>query len=517
MKFFNTTGPVNPDEHYFLPGRLNEIEVRLLIEQKKYFVLHAPRQSGKTTAVLEFIKKINSEGKYTALYINVEPAQAMKSNYIEGLTTILKVFQKSIQQQGLKVSAALEFIKEVTNKKLVNGNSLNEFFTLLAQKSAKPLIIFIDEIDSLVGDTLISVLRQLRSGYVDRPKSFPQSVCLFGVRDVRDYRIWSDEQQKEVVGGSSFNIKAKSLRLENFSNDDVRNLYLQHTKETGQKFTNEAIEYAFDQTQGQPWLVNALAYQACFEMITDRKKTITKKLLETAREILIKQQDTHFDVLIDRLKEPRVQAIVDSIIEGSDSLPHSVSDDDLKYVRDLGLVTQNELKISNPIYQEVLPRALTNVQQQGFTQQIIWYQNKDGSLNVQKLLEAFTQFYRENSDAWLKNFDYKESGPHLLMMAFLQRVINGGGKIHREYALGRKRVDLDIVWQKQRIIIELKIKRGKKYLEDGLTQTAEYMDICNATEGHLVVFDRSSKLPWSKKIYRKNKKINGKIITVWGL
>src|SRR5690606_2028617 len=116
-----------------------------------------------------------------------------------------------------------------------------------------------------------------------------------------------------------------------------------------------------------------------------------------------------------------------------------------------------------------------------------WYQNNDGSLNMHKLLENFTQFYRENSDIWLGKFEFIESGPHLLLMAFLQRIINGGGKIHREYALGRKRVDLLVEWQtgKQRIVIELKIRYGEKTLEEGLQQTAQYMDINNATEGHL--------------------------------
>ena len=141
--------------------------------------------------------------------------------------------------------------------------------TLLSRwcaQSEKPITLFIDEIDCLVGDTLISVLRQLRSGYDKRPKNFPQSACLIGVRDVRDYRIWSDEQQAMVLGGSAFNIKTKSIRMADFTKEDVRNLYLQHTQETGQKFDADAIDYAFELTQGQPWLVNALAQEACFKM-----------------------------------------------------------------------------------------------------------------------------------------------------------------------------------------------------------------------------------------------------------
>lgn len=109
------------------------------------------------------------------------------------------------------------------------------------------------------------------------------------------------------------------------------------------------------------------------------------------------------------------------------------------------------------------------------------YIRKDGSLDMQTLLEAFGEFYRENASIWLEKFDYKESGPHLHLMAFLQRIINGGGTIWREYALGRGRVDLLIQWQKQRIVLELKVKRRKKPLQEGLEQTANYMDSSQAT------------------------------------
>src|SRR5262249_1015095 len=160
---------------------------------------------------------------------------------------------------------------------------------------------------SLVGDTLISILRQLRARYPMRPQSFPQSVCLIGVRDVRDYRIFSDAQQTYILGGSAFNIKAESLTLSNFSQADVRTLLLQDTQEAGQIFTDEAIEYVFYLTQGQPWLVNALAYQACFRDVLDRSRPITKEVIERSKETLILRRDTHIDVLVDRLGEPRVR------------------------------------------------------------------------------------------------------------------------------------------------------------------------------------------------------------------
>lgn len=149
-------------------------------------------------------------------------------------------------------------------------------------------------------------------------------------------------------------------------------------------------------------------------------------------------------------------------------------------------------------------------------QEYVWYQNKDGSLDMIKLLKAFQEFYRENSAVWLEKFDYKESGPHLLMMAFLQRVINGGGTIHREYALGRARVDILLCWQQQRIVIELKVLHGKRTLADGLLQTAGYMDTAHAIEGHLIIFDRNEKHSWNKKLFTKEEYVEGKKVIVWG-
>ena len=167
------------------------------------------------------------------------------------------------------------------------------------------------------------------------------------MRDVRDYRIWSDKEQATILGGSAFNIKAESITLSDFSFEQLKDLYLQHTTETGQIFTDEAIHYAFDQTQGQPWLVNALAYQACFRDVQDRLQPITLEVLERAREALIKRCDTHIDVLLDRLSEPRVRNIIDLLLCGGEGGGFPL--DDLLYLQDLGLIHREEIHIANPI------------------------------------------------------------------------------------------------------------------------------------------------------------------------
>jgi hypothetical protein len=130
-------------------------------------------------------------------------------------------------------------------------------------------------------------------------------------------------------------------------------------------------------------------------------------------------------------------------------------------------------------------------------------------------LVSFTQFFRENSQAWLADFDYKESGPHILMMAFLQRIINGGGTIHREYALGKKCIDLLITWTEQRYVIELKIKYGEDTISKGLEQTSNYIDSSGAHEGHLVIFDRDQTKSWEEKISTQEIIFSNKKIYVW--
>lgn len=519
MKFFNTVGPIDPERHYFIPKRLNWQQLSGFIEKQYYFVLHAPRQSGKTTAIIEFVKHLNEENKFTALYMSTESARAATHDPRRATEILLAELHKKISVSFTDQKEALNYINTLLNAQRISESGVTQALSFWAKHNQKPLVIFLDEFDGLVGDTLISLLTQIRTGYTDRPKHFPQTICLIGVRDLRDYQVLSENKKNFGVLYSPFNIKAESIVLPNFSLEQIQNLYQQHTQETGQKFTDEAVSYTFHVTQGQPWLVNALAYQACFRDHQDRTQTITKEIIELAKDVLIARRDTHIDALAERLKEPKVRSIMDAIISGGDV--QNFPSTDVSYVTDLGLIKKESFEIANPIYKEIIPRELTAVKQRGLTFERSWYIRADGLLDIPKFLAAFTQFFREGSADWLKNFNYQESGPHLLVMAYLQRVVNGGGKINREYALGRKRVDLMIEWPaqepQQRIVIELKIYRDSRTLPEALQQTASYMDSCNATEGHIMIFDRDATKNWDEKIYHHQEHYEGKSIDVWGL
>ena len=206
--------------------------------------------------------------------------------------------------------------------------------------------------------------------------------------------------------------------------------------------------------------------------------------------------------------------------------------DDVQYVADLGLIKvarNGAISIANRIYQEVIPRELSWNIQTGIIQQAAWYLLPDGLLDMDKLLCAFQQFFRENSEHWVERFDYKEAGPQLLLQAFLQRIVNGGGRVEREYGLGRMRTDLLIIWPYkagvqnkatvQKVVIELKVlhKSLDDTIAEGLKQTREYMDRCDTDQGHLVIFDRSREKRWEEKIFKREEKYQNKTVTLWGM
>ncbi|MFZ1640194.1 MAG: ATP-binding protein [Candidatus Contendobacter sp.] len=302
MRFFNTAGPVNPADHYCLdPLRRIELDILLpLIEQKKYFVLHAPRQTGKTTCLLGLREFLNAGDRYRCVYVNVEIAQAAREKVREAMQAIL--YACWMQAEAVSADLAQVAIEPLLEQAGEYG-ALQSLFGHWSRASDRPMVVLIDEIDALIGDTLIAVLRQLRAGYADRPARFPQTVILCGVRDVRDYRIHSGSTKEIITGGSAFNIKAESLRLGNFTVEDMAALYAEHTAETGQRFTEDALARAWDLSRGQPWLVNALGYETCFRMPAgrDRAQPITAELLDEAKEALILRRETHLDQLADKL------------------------------------------------------------------------------------------------------------------------------------------------------------------------------------------------------------------------
>lgn len=180
---------------------------------------------------------------------------------------------------------------------------------------------------------------------------------------MRDDKVASGGSE-HLHTASPFNIKVRLLTMRVFTADEVAELYAQHTAETGQRVEDAALRQAFAHTQGQPWLVNGLAYVVTTELKSER-----------ARDVLVERQDTHLDSLAERLRDPRVRAVIEPMIQGE---------------------------------------SLAALAPDG---RIDW------------LLEAFVAFWVQHGEAMLASSPYNEAAAHRVMMPFLRR----GGERRREY------------------------------------------------------------------------------------
>ena len=503
-----------------LPPEQRVIRAQLdrYIQSKLYWVLHAPRQTGKTTFLMSWMKAINNGGEALACYVSVERCQEfpLAEDAMPAICTAIREYATTFL--GAERAPAMP----TTEPASMVSTILRSWAALVAPK---PLVVLFDEVDVLRDQALVSFLRQLRGGFPTRGVGvFPVSVALVGMRDLRDYLI----QSKDGVPlnpGSPFNIKEDSATLSLFTHDDIRELVSQHVRDTGQEFSGKALEAIWDATRGQPWLVNALC-KKCVWTLCSNGQPVTVEHVREAREMLIQERAVHLDSLAERLRDPRVKRVVQTIMTG-DTDPGLTEGDDFRLSVDLGLVVKERgtPQIANPIYREVIARVLSQGMQDAIPEPEWKWENPDGTLDMNALFREFQVFWRRHGDLWETKADYTEAFPHLLVMAFLQRVINGGGRVEREFAAGRGRVDLAVLYGGVGTIIEIKLVHpadGRETtIAEGLRQISRYRQTIDPqAAAYLVVFDRTETgraTPWETRLtWEVRNGGDGKPVTVVG-
>ena len=395
-----------------------------------------------------------------------------------------------------------------------------------AEASPGPLVLLIDEIDTLVGDSLLSVLQQIRAGYPGRPARFPHGVVLSGMRDLRDYRMGA--------AGSPFNIAAESLRLGDFSREQTLKLLGQHTEATGQPFGPEALEAVWTQTRGQPWLVNALAHGTCFKnraLRDDRSRTVTADDIAAARDELIVNRVTHLDYLADKLREDRVRRVIEPML--SDTHRHVFTDRDVGLRARPGAGGPRRAATGGQPDLRRSAAARTSVGGAG-----------DAGCVAAALREGGRQPGRGVADGGVPGLlppPLRALADPLRLRGGVAAVAAAGvlaarGERRRSHRAGvragERRVDLLIVWpladRVQEFVVECKVVREhaglERVVDEGVKQTARYVDRCAAEAGHLVVIDRREHRSWEEKIFRIRRRSahlpragGGAPVTVWGM
>jgi hypothetical protein len=538
------------------------------IEEELYFVIHAPRQSGKTTCLLALIDKINSEGKYYAVKCTLESLKNTRNDF-KAMGMVVNEIISGLRNSSVSKIRDLALVFKDSLSMSMPNVEVRWLINDLCRALDRELVLFIDEADCLHEDPLVMFLSQIRAGYMDRSVSpetiFPRSLALVGMRDIRDYLYRVRPEERSTGLGSPFNVREEALTLADFTFEEIAALYGQHTAETGQIFEPGAVERAWYWTEGQPWLVNALADDVIFKRFKkDYSRPVTGADIDQATRDLILRNPPHYDSLFERLKEPRVRRVIEPVVTGADILPKNIPADDVRYVIDLGLLKGNpddnvSFRVSNPIYGELIIRALTSELQKDVPVKLA-NQWMDGTrLDMDGLLRAFQLYWRVNSDINEKSIseaDDQESQvmesidrilsiheladkyqvqkeiveiirkyrrglstediPHNVLNAFLQRVLNGGADfIQRECALGRTRADICVSYKNILYPLELKT-RGSGTLNDSLEQLSGYIDKCGVSEGWLIVFDMNFKKLWRDKQFWDTHSFNGHTIHVVG-
>jgi hypothetical protein len=516
VRFFNTTGPCRPADHYMLPPeeRLQGAQLHRYIRDELYWVLHAPRQTGKTTFLQSWAREINAAGSgddassgdgtpeagAVACYVSVESCQGVTEP-----DKAMRTIYRAICNFAALAELPVPELEEKASEGLLQ-TALMKWAEIVAPKS---LVVLFDEVDVLEGDALISFLRQLRGGFAGRgPGKFPVSIALVGMRDLKDY-VTAAKGGVPVNPGSPFNVKEDSAALSNFTKDDIARFFAQRTAETGQQIAPEALAYVYEQSRGQPWIVNSLFKRATMRVLDEESaETVTVEHVKKAREQMILARETHLDALAYRLEDPAIRSVMEALMTGEPD-PRLPDSEAFRLCLDLGLVTieRGTPMVANPIYREVLARQMTYGAQLAIPEPEWKWERPDETLDMDVLLREFQAFWRLNSETWEEMYEYTEAFPHLLLQAFLQRVTNGEGRIEREYAAGRGRMDLGVEYKGGWNVIEIKLLRKNRTLaavqEEGLVQIRRYRErIDPAAASYLVIFDRRpDKAGWEERLF----------------
>lgn len=516
MRYFNTHGPVNAQEHYVVSRQALVDQLVGQIKQGKFFTIYAPRQMGKTTLLRVLDQQLDALPEFLSITVSFEAYESWSiedfwGDFSERITyQIVTAFETKFPEQLDAVE------KLLATQVATDERTFQRFFRQLYRlRPSLKLVLIIDEFDATPQELLSPLLQTWRTMYLDRqPPHSLHSVVLIGIQNIA---------QLNFGRSSPFNI-AYQHRLEEFSLDEVRDLLTQYTSETGQGFAEGVIKKLYEQTAGHPFLVNRTAAILTEEVIPDRSLIIQREDLRAALQKLVRESNYNFETITRRAEKYRDELL--PIIFGA-VRQFTLSNPMVKEMHLFGLLRESPIgncQIPNPVYKRVLIDYFTPFE--GGLQGALLANGFDfrpyavnGHLHMELILTRFREFIeRRGREAFKITPMPQEATGQYLLMAYLDIVVRQiGADQFSEVNSGEGRLDLIVVHQGIRHIIETKIWRGQALFEEGLNQLADYLASEGQEVGFYVLFHARpnvyGKLP--EEAFEFTTQVNGKTIFVY--
>ena len=495
MRRFGTQGPVNSEQHYVVSRSEELAEFIKRVKEGRYIVIFAPRQTGKTTffyAAMDILAA--EEPTYVPIHLDFEAYKNLTpSDFYSNLTQDVREEIENIHhKRGEEPSGTLRGF--LANMTFTNNVSMLRGFQALGKiLENQRVVVFIDEFDNIPQTTAADFLYALRRIYISRtiPRS-PHSLGIVGVKSI--------EQLNADRSASPFNIH-DDFALRNFTLVQVQELLGQYTDETDQSFASEVIESIHKQTGGHPFLVNRFAQILTQEMGILKTETITMAHFSEAHIQLLDERNTNIEHLLRNIrKNRRFETILMQIVSYENSVRFNPDNDIINELATYGVITRGrdrKCEIANPIYLYRIIQAfkpiVNGLERDYFPEDTDGFQYLTSAEQIQmeRLLDNFRDFITRAGFRILQVPETPQEfiGQHLLF-AYLDQFVTGvNGAMYMEVPTGRGRMDLIILHNEKKYIVETKVWRSDRHYAEGKRQLAAYLSTAGVTKGYYVVFD----------------------------
>jgi hypothetical protein len=489
-RYFEKSGVVDPGASYYVPlenvTNMDNQDIKTMVDLGRYFSIFAPRQSGKTTFFEGFCSDIEKDTGYVAILLSFQDYKNLNSQRFYQLIQ-RDLYRQLVNRLNAVNCPKLDAIRAyLDSHNLTDHTCFRELFEELNQiVKFKKIVIFIDEFDGIPIDELenfLTTLRELYQRYKKQTDKALYSVGLVGIRNIT----------KLIVGGvSPFNI-ADQVKLPPFTLKNVRDLYTQYTEETNQPFTDEAIKKVHEETAGQPWLVNRIGTILTINIKPETTAPITEEDVEKAIDILLYEENSHFDNITEKAKQYK-ETFIDIVFNGVEYIP---GDEEQSLLLTHGLIKAEgkNVRISNPIYQKRFTKTFFRESGAIVDVSVKGYFRHDGLLNMEAILSDFEEYIIQIgvSAFYQSQKPYEKTGQFLLTAWLYQFVEGRKGELRYEVPSGLGRMDILLIYHGHKYIIETKINRSSldKTVEKAIDQLCgKYLLTEQVDEGYVVIFD----------------------------